>query len=159
MKKTFVYLLIVILVMAVSACSGEEVPPTDSGGDKTVYVKLINNSGENIALDSDPIWDDDYADGSYYLDVEDFQIASGEESSPEINTPANWDESEEISATTFKGRILGLAAPILEEDLKADYKCSLITTVQWIDVEASYGDTILLKWNGSSFVAETIKGE
>ena len=159
MKKIFVYLLIAILVMALSACSGEEAPTTDSGGDKTVYVKLINNSGENIALDSDPIWDDDYADGSYYLDVEDFQIPSDEESSPEITTPADWDDSEEVSATTFRGKILGLAAPILEEDLKADYKCSLITTVQWVDVEAGYGDTILLKWDGSSFEAEITKGE
>jgi hypothetical protein len=91
--------------------------------------------------------------------VEDFQIAPGAESDREISTPANWDDSEEVSATTFRGKILGLAAPILEEDLKADYKCSLITTVQWVDVEASYGDTILLKWDGSSFEAETIKGE
>jgi hypothetical protein len=159
MKKYFAFLLIVLLVLAVSACGGEEIPTANSSGEQTVYVKLLNNSGESIALDSDPIWDDDYADGSYYLDVEDFQIAPGAESDREISTPANWDDSEEVSATTFRGKILGLAAPILEEDLKADYKCSLITTTQWLYVEASYGDTILLKWDGSSFEVEIIKGE
>lgn len=159
MKKYFALILIVSLILAVSACGGEEVPPANSSKEELVYIKLVNNSGENIALDSDPIWDDDYAGGSFYLDVEDFLIAPGTESEPSASSPADWDDSEETSGNTFKGKLLGLAAPILEEDLQADYKCSLITVVQWVDIEASYGDTILLKWDGSSFDAEIVKGE
>ncbi|MDX9888601.1 MAG: hypothetical protein RBS51_04960 [Anaerovoracaceae bacterium] len=159
MKKYLTFSLITMLVLAVSACGVEEIPTSNSSGEQTVYVKLINNSGENIALDSDPIWDDDYDSGSYYLDVEDFQLAPGAESGSEVSAPATWDNYEETGANSFSGKLLGLAAPILEEDLQADYKCSLITTSQWVDVEASYGDTILLKWDGSSFDAEIIKGE
>ena len=159
MKKYFAFLLVVLLVLAASACGGEEVATTNSDGEQIVYVKLLNNSGENIALDFDPIWDDDYASGSYYLDVEDFQLAPGAESDREISSPANWDDSEEMGAGSFRGKLLGLAAPIMEEDLQADYKSSLITTNQWVDVEANYGDTILLKWDGSSFEAEITKGE
>ena len=159
MKKYFALLLILLLVLAISACGGEEIPAANSTEGQTVSIILVNNSGENIALDSDPIWDDDYDSGSYYLDVEDFQIAPGAKSGSEVSAPATWDNYEETGANSFSGKLLGLAAPILEEDLQADYKCSLITTNQWVDIEASYGDTILLKWNGSSFEAEITKGE
>jgi len=159
MKKHFALLLIVLLVVTVSACGGEEVPTVNSSEDQTVYIKIVNNSGENIALDSSSQWDDEYLDGSYHLDVEDFQLAPGEESNRAITTIANWDDYEETGASTFRGKYIGIAAPITEEDLMADYKCSQITVAQWVDVEASYGDTILLKWDGLAFEAEIIKGE
>lgn len=154
MKKTLTFLLIGLLVIAVSACSGEETPGTTSEAEQIIFVKMVNNSGENIALDCSCDWDEDYLSGSYYLDLEDFKIAPGQSDSPTRYEASQLDNFKDMGNGSFEGAVLGIAAPITKDDIDLDSSSSMITVAQLVPVEASYGDMVLLKWNGAGFDVE-----
>lgn len=157
MKKVFSLLLIVLLVIAVSACSSEENPGTGSGAEKILFVKMVNNSGESIALDSSCDWDEDYLSGSYYLGLEDFKIAPGEADSPTRYEASQLDGFEDTGKGGFKGGVLGIAAPITKDDIALDSGESMITVAEPVTISASYGDMVLLNWNGASFDVEVVE--
>lgn len=158
MKKIFACLLIVLLVVAVSACGNEEIPSTSTAVEKIVFVKMVNSSGESIPLDCSCDWNEDYLSGSYYLDITDFKIAQGEDARPTKYDASQLSGFEDLGDGKFKGSIIGIAAPITEDDIALDSSSSMITVADLVGFEASYGDMVLLKWNGSGFDVEVVEG-
>ena len=138
-------------------CSGEEMATTSPEVEKTLFVKMVNNTGKIIALSSSCRWDEDYLSEPYYLDLDDYKIAPGEAAAPTKYNSSQLGGLEDLGDGKFKAAVMGTVAPITDEDITYDYGSIMVTIVQPVTIEASYGDMALLKWNGSSFDVEIVE--
>lgn len=152
-------ILIVLLLSLVFfvGCSGEEMPTTSPEVEQILFVKMINNTGKTITMESSCRWDQDYLSDPYYLDLDDFKVAPGEAAAPSRYNSSQLGGLEELGDGKFKGAVMGIVAPITEEDITYDTGSIMVTVVQTVTIEASYGDMALLKWNGASFDVEVVE--
>jgi hypothetical protein len=135
MKKVVLVLMMMTLLMVFAGCNDSDTTPATPEADtsKGVTVIVKNDTGENWALDATTDWEEDWLDGSHYLDSDDFMVA------PDGET---WGDE------TSEGKILLLAAKVLEEDIGGSHE---ITYMQELSISGNQGDTIYVQWNGSSF--------
>lgn len=151
MKKTVLVLIMITLFVMFTGCNENATTPTTPDADTptTVIIKIINSSGTNWALDVTNDREEDWIDGSHYLNSKDFTLEAGGESRGTQFTPSKWVDFQEPTPGSFEGKILLLAAEVLAEDI--DSSSHKINYIQELQISGSYGDTLIIQWTGSGF--------